>query len=69
MTPRPLTLGQRGALALLRGREDWRTATDMRVKEKTLYALAGLGMAVCRRRQDGTVEWAAPRHVIEKEAA
>lgn len=66
---RPLTLGQRAALAMLRGREGWRTATDMRVKDKTLYALASLGMAVSRRRQDGTVEWAALRRITDKEAA
>lgn len=66
---RPLTLGQRAALALLRGREDWRTAKDMRVRDKTLHALASLGLALSRHGNDGTVEWAAARYVIEKEAA
>jgi hypothetical protein len=66
---RPLTLGQRCALALLRGRDGWSTAKDVRVKDKTLYALARLGMATSRRRQDGKVEWAAALMMIEKEAA
>lgn len=57
-----MPVGMRCALATLRGRHGWATASSIRTREATLLRLERLGLAA-RRTVPGRTEWIATEDV------